>query len=208
MVPVVRVRSCKLTRPQSVALACITAGVLGEALFHRAPLGLNFSLFIALAASIHAAFTPGAVGRARRAAAVALPVLASAPVFLYDSQWARFFAIPMACAWLLVVPRLIEHGFALSVFGRVPERVAEAVMRLVPALDRSAKLPFDTLSERSGAIRTILLGLAVGIPSALVFALLFSFDPKFVRVLLAAGHRSDDLLAFGASALGLSFLLL
>ncbi len=205
--------AARLPRARALVLACLVTGIVGEALFRDARLGLNFSIFVLLAASVHAAFAAVHGCTRRRIFAAVLPAVASVPVFVFDSQWARFFAIPSTLGWLVLVPRFVEHGLDLRVFGRVPERAAEAVVRLAPAFARAVRLPLESVhgsagnDGKIGALRTALVGLALGIPSALVFIALFSFDAKFSRALVAVGRRSDDAFAFALSALGLALLV-
>lgn len=197
-------------RARRVLLACALAGVVAEALFRGARIGVNFTVLVATFAGVHAAFTTEHAPLARRVAAASIPVFASVPVFLYDSQWSRFFAVPMALSWLLLVPRLVERGASLAIFGRVPERVAEAIVRLAPAFGRSLWLPVDSLRQTSdddSRGRTALWAGLLGIPSVVVFVALFSFDDRFSSTLAAGLRRGDDALSFAVSAAGFALLV-
>ncbi len=197
-------------RVRRVLLACGVAGLVAEALFHGAGgrVGVNFTLLVAVFAAIHTAFAGHDAPLTRRIAAASVPIVASAPVFLLDSQWSRFFAVPMSLSWLLLVPRFVERGASLAVFGRVPERAAEAVVRLVPALARSLRLPVDSLRLRGGddVGRTMVWAALLGLPAVVVFVALFSFDERFAGALSAGLRRGDDALSFAVAALGFALL--
>lgn len=191
-------------RDAQVLALCIAAGIGGEALFYRAALGINFVLFMALAASLLALASLSASPTARLVAA-ALPVIAALPLVLYGSTWARAFGVPAALVALSLVPGLARHGVRLDAFDAIFGRTQRWLGNVVPALARALRAALGLVG--GGRLRTALLSLAVGVPSTLVFVVLFSFDPSFANAVGRVTSGSGHVTAFALPATLLTLAL-
>ncbi len=179
----------------------LVAGAVTQALFYDARWGLNAWLWeSAAAAALLAVFRRGRVPVAAWTALAACVGLGFA-YLAHASEWTGALAVPEGLTLLLLMPAL-ARGEAPDVSGAA-SRALRAVLRLPLGAVDAGKVTGAALGGTTRRLAgPVGLGLLLGVPVAIVFVMLLSFDPAFVAALDAAYDR------FGTAALVGAYVLL
>lgn len=188
------------------ALALVlAAGVVTEALFWRAGIGLNFWIWdlLAVAGQI-AVYRRGKIPPVARGAAAAAVILGFAPL-RFESTWALVIGVPSTLAVLSALPALLEDRLSLAELAALPWRMLRSVTVTPRAVADAAKVPGRAIAEaegRGGTVFGVGLGLLVGLPTAGIFIGLLATDDAFAHALGALRDKLGDAASFAfASAI-------
>ncbi len=174
---------------KALAIA-LAAGAVTQALFWRTGFGLNYLLWdlMVLAANVvafrRAPLRPTAWGAATASALLAFSVVR------FESDWVLAVAVVPNLAILAALPILVRDGLTLSQLARVPMRILASVLRIPNAVVEVVQTPGQAAgSGAKKGLRAAVRGVAFGLPTAGLFALLLSSDPDFTA-LLARVHAA------------------
>lgn len=158
----------------------LAAGACTQALFWRTGIGLNFFLWSGFAAvSCLALFRRSRVTRVAGCAVVACLLVGSAVARL-ASLWTLSVAVPLDLVLLASLPMLLAGEVTLASLAGLPRHAVRAAARTPRAAAEVARLPARALAEgHRSRLRAAVLGLAVGLPTALIFWQLLSADDAF-----------------------------
>jgi Domain of unknown function (DUF4173) len=185
----------------TLALA-LAGGAVTRALFWQTSVGLNFWLWdLLFLASAFAVFRRGPIRPTAWGAATASALLGFS-IVLYASEWTLFIAVPATLALLATLPLLLRDRYALQDLPLLPVRAVASVARTPHALAETARLP-GVAAGGTGrvALRRVVDGLLVGIPTAGVFALLLGSDTDFAAALARVRDQLGDVTVFALSSL-------
>ncbi len=169
------------SRPLLVGLGL---GALTEALFHGAPIGANYTFYVAILVALVVMNGPRGVSILARPTVPFVAVLAIASasaVFLRASTWSMVFALPVSATLVAVLPVLVHDEGSLA---RSTLRALAAPARIPAAsgdLVRESAPLFGPAGLR--VVGRALVGLLVGAPVAGGFAILLAFDPNFTAAI-------------------------
>lgn len=175
------VRVPPASRPLLVGLGL---GALTEALFHGAPLGANYTLFVLALVALVAVSHPrrlAVLARPRVAFASTLAIASASALSLRASTWSAVFAVPVSATLVALLPVLVNDDRSL----------ARATLRAIAAPARIPAASHDIVRESApmfgpAGLRVVgraLVGLLIGAPVAAGFALLLAFDPNFTKAI-------------------------
>ena len=184
-------------RAISGVAAALVAGVVTQALFWHAGLGLNFWLWdlLVLAGSI-ALLRRGRVPPTAWGAITASALLGLSFV-LHRSEWTSAIAVPATLLTLAAVPILLVERHTLTDLARLPRRFVPTKVLLQAAAAETTKLPAVAVGGTAGTvIQPMFRGLVLGIPAASLFACLLASDPDFSQALGQIRDRMGDWAVF------------
>jgi hypothetical protein len=163
-------------------------GCLTQALLWRASLGLGWFLVnVILVGTTLFTLRPD---RRPAAAIVGLAnlVLGFAVVY-YASEWARWIAFPANLTLLFLLPFVATAREVRF----VPRSIVEGIVRAPHAACATAQWPARAFDAKTrDRTRSLLRGTLIGLPLAVLFALLLSADPGFAGMLWSGLDRSGD----------------
>ena len=204
--PTPALSSFEVSAPRRAAFAlagALALGVSTQALFWRAPVGLNFLVWMLL--SVAASLVSV---RPRRLTPVGLGVVVSAvllslAVVRFAGQWTLAIAVPTALALLAVLPAALRDEVELAAAVRLP---VDALRALAPdaairAVRAALGLPTVALGGKHETFKQVLRGLAFGVPITSLFVVLLSADVDFGRFLVRLERRLGEGVSFTAWAL-------
>jgi Domain of unknown function (DUF4173) len=174
-------------------LGAAACGCLTQALMWKATVGLAwFFVNLALVSAMAFVFRPK---RLLATGIVALGNLVlSFSIVYYASDWSLRIAFPANLALLFLLPFVA----ASDDVRLLPRSLVDGLRRTPRAVTKTVRLPADALNATArDRARSLLRGTLIGLPLAVVFALLLSADPKFSRILWETLGRSGDIGQFG-----------
>lgn len=192
------------TRAPRVLLTAVLLGVVTQALFFRAGLGLDWLIWDLMMIGL----TLGVLGRGRlRAPAIGASVLAALlglAFVVHRSAFTTAVALPANLAVLSVLPILVSEELSFADLGDLPARVFGTVRRTPWAIFATAMLPRDAVvvldgAERNVARRTV-AGLLLGLPISGVFTVLLCGDAGFAATIGRMEARADSAVGFAVQA--------
>jgi hypothetical protein len=183
-------------------LGALSAGTVTQALFWSTGVGLNFFVWTLLLVGANVAAYGSRPISPTTWGAIAAAVLLAGSVVLYASTWTLAIAAPADVAVLMALPFLLRDPLTLSDLASVPCRAIASVIRVPRATRCAARLLGDAFGSRgSTSALGLALGVAAGVPTAGLFALLLGSDVDFVRALASMRDRLSEATLFVAWSL-------
>jgi hypothetical protein len=191
-------------RAPRVLFGAIALGVLTQALFFRAGLGLDWLIWDVTMIGV----TLRVLGRGRLAApAVGASVLAAllgAAFVVHRSDFTAAVALPLNLAVLAVLPVLVADAVELGDLGGLPARLLGTAARVPWAIFTTVLLPRDAVVALDGEGRSVArrtaAGLLLGLPIAGCFTLLLCGDAGFASTVGRLEARLETAVTFAFEA--------
>ena len=192
----------RLTLTNVVLLVlALVAGAVVQALFWHTGIGANWLVCDAIQIGLAIVLFRRGPIRAAAWAAMGCSIVLGLAVVRYASTWTIVLALPLNAALLGALPVLLRDPRTLGELARVPVDMALSIVRVPRALTRAVAVPAEALDFGGGKGRALVVGLALGLPTAGLFTLLLSSDPNFTVLLARAREKMGDVLGFTAYAL-------
>lgn len=192
-------------RAPRVLLTAVALGVITQALFWNARLGLDWLAWDVIMIATTLIVLGRRPLRAAAIAASAACLLFGVAIVLHQSAFTTWVALPSNLAVLAALPVIVGEDLGFAELGTVPERLLATVGVVPSAIGRTATLPLAAISvldEGGRAVaRRTLAGLLLGVPVAGVFTLLLSADAGFAAVVARVQARVGSAATFTIYAL-------
>jgi hypothetical protein len=177
---------------QALSFALL-AGITTQSLFWRTSLGLNFVVWDLMVVGAAVSMLRRGVLRPTAWGAIVACVLLGGSLLLHESRWTYVIVVPSTLLMLAALPLLLGDGASLAGLSRVPEQLLVSLGRTPRAVAETARLPGLVVG---GAMRGLVRGVLVGLPTAALFTVLLASDTEFARCLSQVEEKLGDATVF------------
>jgi len=196
-----------VTTPRApwVLLTTVLLGVVTQALFFHAGLGLDWLLWDLLMIGVTIAVLGKAPLRAPAIGASVVAALLGMAFVFHRGDFTSWVALPANLAVLAALPVIVSSNLSFAELGSLPTRSLGALFRAPWAIFVTVLLPRDAVVVLDGGNRNVarrtVAGLLLGLPISALFTVLLCGDAGFAATIGRVEARADTAITFAVQAL-------